>query len=96
MKKYLKKENVFFILSIVIILIGTIVLNFSGFEKSMEFKAGTKIEVYIAKGFNKNDIMTIAKEVFDGEILFEEIEKLNQMACIRVENYSEEQNIRKI
>ena len=63
----------------------------TGFEKSIEYKAGTKIEVYIPNGYEKEDIINIAKESFNNKIAFEEIEKLNQVAGIKIEDYTEEE-----
>ena len=63
----------------------------AGFEKSTAYKAGTRIEVYIPKGYEKQDIISIAKESFSNKVSFEEIEKLNQVAAIKIQNYSEDE-----
>ena len=92
MKKYLNLKTIFLTISILIILAGTITLCVMGFEKSIEYKAGTRIEVYIPEGLEKEEILEIAKETFDTEeILFSEIENLNQVAGIKVTKYSQEQ-----
>jgi len=92
MKKYLNIKTILLIISILIIILGVITVSFKGFEKSIEYKAGTRIEVNIPNGYEKQNIINIAKESFDtDEILFSKIEKLNQIAGIKVAEYSEEQ-----
>ena len=92
MKKFFNKKIILIVISILIILAGVIVGCFKGVEKSIEYKSGTRIEVYIPKGYNKEDIINIAKESFGNiEMLFSEIETLNQVAGIKVEEYSKEQ-----
>lgn len=90
MKKKLNK--ILLIVLILLIISGIIILGVKGFNKSPEYIAGTKIEVHIAKGYNKNDIVNIAKECFTNkDIYFEDIEKLNQVASIKVKAYTEEE-----
>lgn len=93
MKKYLNIKTILLIISIIIIIAGAITTVIAGFEKSLLYKAGTRIEVYIPKGYEKEYIINIAKESFNtNEILFSEIEKLNQVPGIKLtEEYSEEQ-----
>lgn len=93
MKETSKKiKIVLLILLILLIIAGIITLFVKGFEKANEYKTGTRIEIYIPKGYEKQDVMNIATESFnDKKITFEEIEKLNQVAAIRISNYSEEE-----
>lgn len=92
MKKWLNKEKVFLIASLLIILSGIIVLGLIGFEKSATYQAGTRIEVYLPKGYNEQEIVDIAKESFaEKEISFTKIEKLNQVAGMKVKDYTEEE-----
>ena len=85
MKKLLEKNKK--VLIILLIVISTV-----GFRKSPEYTAGTKIEVYIPKGYEKNDIMDIANKTFSNRnIVFYELEKLNQVACIKIDEYTEEE-----
>ena len=90
MKKNLNK--IVLVVLILLIISGIIILGIMGFNKSPEYMAGTKIEVYIEKGYNKDDVVNIAKECFNNkDIYFEEVEKLNQVASIKVKDYSEEE-----
>ena len=92
MKDIWKKNKITLLVLIILIIAGTIILGINGFEKAPNLKAGTKIEVYIPQGYEKQDIVDIAQQSFSKSYLaFEEVEKLNQIAGIKVDNYSEEQ-----
>lgn len=92
MKNWLNKQKILLIVLILIIISGIITLCIVGFEKSAEYKAGTRIEVYIPKGYDANEITEIANESFTGkEIYFSKIEKLNQIAGIKVNEYTQEE-----
>lgn len=91
MKKWINKKRIFLIIIILIILSGIITLCAAGFEKSTAYKAGTRIEVYIPKGYEKQDIINIAKESFSKKASFDEVEKLNQVAAIKLHDYTEEE-----
>lgn len=92
MKYILKKNNLILLVLVVFILAGLITMFVTGFNKSSEYQAGTRIEVYIPQGYEKQDIIDIAKESFNGKkVTFQEIEKLNQVAGIKVKEYSSEE-----
>ena len=92
MKKYLKFKTILLAISILVIIAGAVALYVAGFEKSIEYKAGTRIEIYIPEGYEKQDIINISKESFETDkILFSEIEKVNKVAGIKVTKYSEEE-----
>lgn len=92
MKDIWKKNKITLLVLTILIIAGTIILGINGFEKSPDLKAGTKIEIYIPQGYEKQDVINIAKQIFGEDYLaFEEVEKLNQIAGIKVNNYTEEQ-----
>lgn len=92
MKKYLNIKTILLVISILVIIAGAISIYLNGFEKSIDYKAGTKIEVAIPKGYDKQEIITLAKECFNtDEVLFVEIEKTNQVAGVKVIEYTKEQ-----
>ena len=92
MNYILKKNKIILIILTALIIAGIITMFVTGFEKASEYQAGTRIEVYIPQGYESQDIINIAKESFNGkQISFEEIEKLNQIAGIRVKEYSKEE-----
>lgn len=92
MKKYFNKKTITLAIIILIIIAGIVTIGISGFEKSLEYKAGTRIEVYIPEGYEKQDIMDIAKECFKTEkILFSEVEEVNKVAGIKLTKYTQAQ-----
>lgn len=92
MKCIFKKNKVILIVLTVLIIAGLITMFVAGFEKSSEYQAGTRIEVYIPQGYEKQDVINIAKEAFNAkEIGFEEVEKLNQVAGIKIKEYTQEE-----
>ena len=92
MKEWFNKNKIVLIICAVIILIGLVMLFAKGFNKEGYYTANKKIEVYIEKGYEKEDIVNIAKESFPGrEIIFEEVEKLTQVAAIRLKDATEEE-----
>ena len=91
MKNWINKKRIFLIIIILIILAGIITLCAAGFEKSTAYKAGTRKEVYITKGYEKQDIINIAKESFSKKVSFDEIDKLNQVAAIKLHDYTKEE-----
>ena len=92
MKEWFNKNKIILIICIVIIIAGLIMLFTKGFNKENYYTANKKIETYIEKGYEKEDIINIAKECFpDRQIDFEEIEKLEQVAAIRLKEATEEE-----
>lgn len=92
MKKMSKENKLVLLIFMLFIIVGIITLFVAGFEKTAIYEAGTRIEVYIPQGYEKQDILDIAKESFsEKKIAFEEIENLNQVAGIKIKNYSEEE-----
>ena len=85
-------KKIIFIILILFIISGIIILGIVGFEKPVTYQAGTRIEVFIPKGYDKQDILSIAQESFStDQITFEEIEKLNQIAAIKLKDYTQEE-----
>lgn len=92
MKCILKKNKIILIVLAVLIIAGIITMFVTGFEKAYEYQAGTRIEVYIPQGYENQDIINIAKESFNGKkVSFEKVEKLNQIAGIKIKEYSKEE-----
>ena len=92
MKYIFNKNKVILIILTVLIVVGVLTMFVAGFEKASEYQAGTRMEVYIPQGYEKQDIIDIANESFNGkQIAFEEVEKLNQVAGIKIKEYSQEE-----
>lgn len=92
MKDCSKRKKIIFGILILTIISGIIILCTIGFNKSLEYSAGTRIEVYIDKGYDKQEIIDIAKDSFSGKMIsFAEVEKLGQVASIKVKDYTDEE-----
>ena len=92
MNYIVKKNKIILLILTVLIIAGLITMFVTGFEKSTQYQAGTRIEVYIPQGYEKQDVINIAKESFSAKkIGFEEVEKLNQVAGIKIKEYSQEE-----
>ena len=88
-----KDSNKIIVIFLIIwILSGIIVAVVAGPKKDITYQSSTRIEVYIPQGYQKENILSIAKESFPNRIVaFEEIEKLEQVAGIRMQTYTEEE-----
>ena len=63
-----------------------------GFNKGITYQKATKIECYIAKGYDKSDIKQITDEVFGNKtVQIQDVEKLNQVVSVRIKDYTEEE-----
>ena len=92
MKKISNKYKILGIVIILIILAGSILLCTAGFKKDISYQAGKRIEVFIPNGYEKETVLNLAKESFpDRTILFVEVEKLGQVAGIRLKDYTEDE-----
>ena len=65
MKGIWKKNKITLLVLIILIITGTIILGINGFEKSPDLKAGTKIEIYVPQGYEKQPKNVIVM-LFDG------------------------------
>lgn len=92
MKKISTKKKILIAVCILIIIAGIVIFATLGFNKSIDYSAGTRIEIYIPKGYEKEDIINIANECFaNKEVEFVEVEKLNQVAGIKIKEYSNDE-----
>lgn len=88
----MENKKIIKILTVLIIIIGIIMLVITRFNKSIIYKSGTKIEISIEKGYNKADIEQLVKESFPNrDFIVQDIEKLNQVASIKIQSYTEEE-----
>lgn len=92
MKKLKENKKLLAIIIGLILIAGIVMLIIQGFNKSISYEKATKIECYIAKGYDKSEIKQIANEVFsDKDIEIQDVEKLNQVFAIKIKNYTEEE-----
>ncbi|WNC16748.1 protein translocase subunit SecF [Brevibacillus brevis] len=57
-----KNRRKFFIGSSVIIILGLLFILFSGMHLGVDFKAGTRLDLFIGKQFNPEDVETVIKQ----------------------------------
>lgn len=92
MKKTTKVRKILFIIAILIIMIGAIVGATTGFKFGMIYEKHSRIEVYIEKEYNIEDITNIIKEVIGNEkIVAQNIETFNKDISFTVSSISKEQ-----
>lgn len=61
-----KNRRKFFIGSSAIIILGFLFMLFQGLHLGVDFKAGTRLDLYVGKEFNPTDVETILKEKVPG------------------------------
>ena len=92
MKKWINKKSIILAVIILIIISGVVTIFVKGFEKSIEYTKRTRLEIFIGKGYEKEDILAIADESFSSnKISFVEMEKTNQLAGINIKEYTNEE-----
>lgn len=92
MKDKTKMKKILLAMVAIILVVG-IVMGFTvGFNKSLVYKKGTKIESKINQGYQREEIETIAKESFPNRnIEVQDLDKLNQVFAVKLENYTKEE-----
>lgn len=92
MKKVLKNKKLIYGIMTVIIILGIIATYVFRLNFTLEYSKNTRINVYIGKEYNVEDIQTIAEEVFGTkDIYYQEIERFNEAVSITVKEASDEQ-----
>lgn len=92
MEKIKKVSKVLFIIAVLIIMIGAIVVATAGFKFGLMYEEHSRIEVYIEKEYNVDDVTNIIKEVLgEGKVISQEVETFNNDMSFTVSNISEEQ-----
>lgn len=88
----IKNPKVIYLISVLIIIVGIIVTCIWKTNFSLEYSEHTRIDVYIGKEFNVEDIKQIAKDVFkDKEIKYQNIETFNDSIAINVKELNDEE-----
>lgn len=83
--------KVFYIICIIVIILGISVWKFKGVNYSIEYAEGKAIEIYFKNSIEKSDIEGIAKEIFGKDIKVYEIERFKDAFSIKARDISEEQ-----
>lgn len=92
MKKIMKNKKLIYGIIMAIIIIGIIVTYVFRLNFTLTYSENTRINIYITKEYNIEDIRNIAEEVFaTKQIAYQEIEKFNEAVSITVKDASDEQ-----
>lgn len=93
MKDLLSNKNkIIYGLAILIIIIGLIVIISKGFNVGIDYRTSQKIEIYIGKDFDINDIKSIVKEIFGKqEVSIKKVELYGDMVSISSKEITEDQ-----
>lgn len=90
--KKIENPKIIYLVATLVIIIGIIVTCIWKTNFSLEYSEHTRINVYIGKVFNIEDIKQIAKEVFPNkEIKYQNIETFKDSIAINVKELSDEE-----
>lgn len=87
----MKKNRLVYIIIAIIIVAGIINTFLNKFTFSLAYDSIVRMDVYIGKDYNTEDIKSLAKEVLGEEVLVQKVETFNDMAAITARNITEEQ-----
>ena len=88
----IKNPKIIYLIAVMIILVGMIVTGIWKTNFSLDYKEHTRIDVYLGKDYNLEDMKQIAKEVFSKEkIRYQEIETFHDSLSVHVSSLTEEQ-----
>ena len=92
MKELLKNKKLIYIVIALIIIIGIISIFVLRLNFTLMYSEHTRINVYLGKNYELQDIKQISQEVFgDQEIIYQEIETFYDSLAITVKQATEEQ-----
>lgn len=92
MKEKIQNKKVIYIVIAIIILAGIFATYMWKTNVSLVYTNHTRIDVYIGKDYNIEDVKEMSKEVFgEQEIVYQEIETFHDSVAIHVKEASEEQ-----
>lgn len=92
MKELLKNKKIIYIVIALIIIIGIISIFVLRLNFTLMYSEHTRINVYLGKNYELQDIKQISQEVFgDQEIIYQEIETFHDSLAITVKQATEEQ-----
>jgi len=87
-----KNNKIIYIISVIVIIIGAICTCTMGLKYNLKYDEAVRINIYIGKEYNMEDIKQIAQEVFGNEaIMYQEIEMFQDTAAITLKYATDEQ-----
>lgn len=88
----IKNPKIIYLIAVLIIIVGIIVTCIWKTNFSLEYSEHTRINVYIGKEFNVEDMKQIVKDVFKNkEIKYQNIETFNDSIAINVKELNDEE-----
>lgn len=88
----IKNPKIIYLIAVIIIILGILVTFIWKTNFSLAYAEHTRIDIYIGKDYNLDDIKQMAKEVFPkGTIKYQEIENFHDSLSVHVKEVSEEQ-----
>lgn len=88
----IKNPKMIYLIAVMIILVGMIVTGIWKTNFSLDYTEHTRIDVYLGKDYNLEDMKQITKEVFPKEkIRYKEIETFHDSLSVHVSSLTEEQ-----
>lgn len=88
----IKNPKIIYLTAVIIIVLGMIVTGIWKTNFSLEYMEHTRIDIYLGKDYNLEDMKQIAKEVFPKEkIRYQEIETFHDSLSVHVSAISDEQ-----
>lgn len=89
-KKEMKKK-IFYIILVCIIIAGAVIIGTQGLEVDIVYSKNVRIDIYLGKTFENNDIKQIAQEVFEtNRVLVQQVELYGDMVSITVKEENAE------
>lgn len=88
----MEKKKIGYIVLACIIIIGIIVIAFTGLNVSLKYSPSKQVSVYIGKEFESNDIKKIVKEVIGtNNVIVQKVELYEEIVAITVNDITDEQ-----
>ncbi len=80
------KNKIIYGIILAIIIIGAIVIATIGLKADLTYSKNVRLDIYIGKTFENNDIKQIVKEVFgEGRVIVQKVELYEDMASVLIE-----------
>lgn len=86
----MKKNRLVYVIIAIIIIAGIINTYLNKFAFSLAYDSGVRMDVYIGKDYETEDVKAIAKEVIGADVLVQKVETFNDMVSITARELSDE------
>lgn len=87
----MKKNRLVYVIIAIIIVAGIINIFLNKFAFSLAYDSAVRMDVYIGKDYNNEDVKALAKEVLGTEVLVQKVETFNDMVAITAREITDEQ-----